>query len=310
MRELVANQLPAGVAASPDDVEDLRLPVGRRRGAHRAPGDVAVDRVRRLRLRPQVDEQEVAALDEGALLGGGLVVGIGGVGVDADVGIALRPQAGTVEGLEDELLDVELADRRAGLQARADEREGLLDDAMQVNLGVAMTVELRRAPDRDEALHEIGGGNQLAAERTQQLGGSGVEARHRGELVVGAVLATQAAGTTHQLGDAVAIALPGEVGALAARQVIEHRRLELVDQLARLTGARDQVVVAAGDQLVARGQAEHVEADRVVVLEDEKEPAVEVGFGEGGLDLGNAIGEHARGLPNWRARCDGSGGAW
>jgi hypothetical protein len=72
--------------------------------------------------------------------------------------------------------------------------------------------------------------------------------------------------------------------------VIEHRRLQTVGELLRFAGPRHQVVAAAGDQTVLR-KAQQFQADRVVVLKDGEQPAVEVGLGKGLLDLGNTVCE-------------------
>ena len=79
---------------------------------------------------------------------------------------------------------------------------------------------------------------------------------------------------------------------MLARQMVEHAGLEAVDELPRLAFARHQVVAAAGDQLALAGKAQQVEPDGIVLLEAGEEPAVEAGLGQGGLDFGDAFGQH------------------
>jgi hypothetical protein len=162
--------------------------------------------------------------------------------------------------------------------------------------------ELLLAPGGGEALHQVGRGDQLGAGAAQQLGGAGVEARHRRDGRLRAVLggdpppaagrvAARAAGD--QAGHLFGVLAPGQVGPLLPRQVVEHRRLQPVDELGRRALARHQVVAAPRQQAVA-AEAEEVEADRVVGLEQREQPAVEVGLGQRLLDGGDTVGEHRR----------------
>jgi hypothetical protein len=172
-----------------------------------------------------------------------------------------------------------------------DEVERLAHDPVQVRVRASVALELDRSPDRGEALDEIRRRGELDAERGQQLGGAGVEPRAARQLVARTVLGGEPPAVAHQPLHLGAVLLPRPVVRLAARQVVEHRRLEVVDQAAGLALARHEVVAAARHQLAA-GQAEQVEADRIVALEGGEEPAVELGLAQGALDVGDAIGEH------------------
>ena len=93
--------------------------------------------------------------------------------------------------------------------------------------------------------------------------------------------------------DRGAMLLPGEVTGLAAGKPVEHARLELMHQLARLSYGRDQVVAAPSDEIVAN-ETQELEAHGIVVLETGEEPAVELVLLQGLLDGLDLLANHTR----------------
>ena len=211
--------------------------------------------------------------------------------VDADDRLGLGVQASLVESLEDEALHPVFVDGAIGSEMRGTSENASSAMRCRWTFGAAMSLELLRSPDRGEALREIGGRAELAAEGGQELGGAGVEARDAGDLVARAVLGGEPSAVAHQELQLLAMLLPGGVERLGAGKMIEHGGLERRDELSRLALARHDVVAAPGHQTLV-GEAEQVETDRIVRLEDGEEPAVELGLDEGGLNVGNSVGEH------------------
>ncbi len=216
VREAAAHQVPGGVAAAGHDVENLLLAVGGRGVADADPGDVRVDARGRLLLGPQVDEQEIALADGRGAVRPGLVMRIGAVGVDAHDGVRLGPQAGMVEGVQDEALDGVFVDLVALPQGVGHTIEGFEGDAVEVHVGAPVPGELLVAPGGGEALGEVGGRHQLDTRGPHQLGRAGVQARDRGKLVVGAVLGRQPGEAGDQLRQFLPVFLPGEVAPISS----------------------------------------------------------------------------------------------
>ena len=125
--------------------------------------------------------------------GAGLIVRIGAVRVDADDGRRLRPDAAALEAFEQEALHRVLVDRAAAAQPVADPLERLVHQLVERGAGAAVAGELLVGPGGGEALHQLGGRNELDAGVAQQVGGAGVEARHGGDLIQRAVLRGRAA---------------------------------------------------------------------------------------------------------------------
>ena len=94
------------VAGGADYVEYLLLAGGGLAADDAGPGDVVKDAGGLGRAGPDVDEEEVAVADGGGVGGGGLVVGVGGVGVDADVGAVVEGEAFAAHGFSQPDLEV------------------------------------------------------------------------------------------------------------------------------------------------------------------------------------------------------------
>ena len=75
-----------GIARMADGRKDESAPSLRFAADDAGPGDVVKDAAGLVETAPDIDEEEVAFADGRGVLGGGLVVLVGGVGVDADVG--------------------------------------------------------------------------------------------------------------------------------------------------------------------------------------------------------------------------------
>ncbi len=230
------------------------------------------------------------------MAGARLVVWIGAVGVDADDRVRLGPQAGDLEGVHDEALDGVLVDLVAAPEKVGHAVERLEDDPVQVDVGAAVTGELLRSPGGDELLRQVGGGDHLDAGRAQQLEGAGVQARDGGQLVVRAVLGGEPGESGDQLRHPLAVPLPGVVDGLLAGQMVQHARLDGVDELPGLPFPGHQVVAAAADQLALAREAQEGHPERIVLLEAGEEPAVEAGLGQRGLDFRNLLSQHRTSL--------------
>ena len=96
------------------------------------PGDVVEDAVGLVDATPDIDQQEVAFLDFGGVVGGGLVVRVGAVGVDADVGAVFPDEICALHAVAEPLHHVEFGDfaglALGGTQAAADFLPGFFED--------------------------------------------------------------------------------------------------------------------------------------------------------------------------------------
>ena len=87
-----------GVAGGADYFKDVLLAGGGLAAYDAGPGDVIKDAGGLVETGPDVDEEEVAVADGVGLGGGGLVVGVRRVGVDADVGAIVEGEACAAHG--------------------------------------------------------------------------------------------------------------------------------------------------------------------------------------------------------------------
>ena len=98
------------VARIADDFEDELLAFGRFAADYAGPGDVVEDAVGIIDAAPDIDEEEVTLLDLGGVVGGGLVVRVGAVGVDADVGTVFPDEICALHALAQPLHHIEFGD--------------------------------------------------------------------------------------------------------------------------------------------------------------------------------------------------------
>jgi len=96
------------VASRANDLEDLLVAVRNRGVEETGPGDIPVDGPRQSPLRPDVEQEEVAAADGSSILAVGHVVRVGAVRVDRHDRTVRRDQAAAAILVPDELLDREL----------------------------------------------------------------------------------------------------------------------------------------------------------------------------------------------------------
>ena len=99
-----------GVAGFANGGEDLLFEGGGFAADYSGPGDVVEGAVGDVFASPDVDEEEVAVADGQAAFGGGLVVGVGAVGSDADVGSVFPDEVFAAHGFGEPLDEVEFGD--------------------------------------------------------------------------------------------------------------------------------------------------------------------------------------------------------
>ncbi len=178
---------------------------------------------------------------------------------------------------------VELGERRAGAGTAADELEGLVDDVVEGALGGEMGVDLGLGEDGLEEGDEVGGADDLFAERAEELDGAGVDHGDIHDGVVGGVLHGDAGeGSEHGVETTLEL-LPGGVDAFGAGEVVELAGFDAMDELAGLAFGGDDVVPAAADE-AGSGKAEDGGSNGIAVVMVVKEPGVEAGGAKGRLD--------------------------
>jgi hypothetical protein len=124
-------------------------------------------------------------------------VGVGAVGVGADVGAVLPDQAFAAHGFAEPLHHVEFGEARrccrrwgAGAGHLA---PGLGEDGVDGLLRDAVAGDLLRGQDRFKLADEVGGADDLLAEAAQEFDGAGVDHGDVHDGVVGGVLHGDAA---------------------------------------------------------------------------------------------------------------------
>src|SRR5215204_2893701 len=276
-----ADGLGGGVAGLTHDVEDLDVLVGHRLANIADPGLVGDDGAGPLQLFRDVEEDEVAAADGRAALGGREVVRVGRVRADRDIAAARRhPLVGEAAG--DEVLDVVLGRRLVRADAAGDLGEALHDDLVKLVSGLAVRGELLGRERGLELLDEVGAGDDVdGGHRADELDGAGVHARDVGDVVVGRVLhgdlleyhplVLEAAGGERVAQRSVKL-LPTPVDDFAAGQRVEAVALDGVDDADGL--ADDGHVVEPAARGDTRGrQAQDAVGERVAAAEVVEEPA-------------------------------------
>ena len=183
--------------------------------------------------------------------------------------------------------------RKAGARAKvaADLKPCLGENGVDGLLGDGVARDLLPGEHGLKLADEVGGADHLLAEGTEKVDGAGIDHGDVHDVVVGGELHGHALGAgEHGLESGVKL-LPTGIGRLAAGEGIEAGFLDAVDELARFARGGDEVVPAARD-VGLWVEAEDVSGDGVAMVVIVKQPAVEVGFAEGGLDGFEVHGGH------------------
>jgi hypothetical protein len=272
-----------GVAGVANGGEDELLALGGLAVHHAGPGDVVEDGVGLGgELAPDIDEDEVAGADGAGGFGRGLVVGVGGVGADGDVGAMLPGEAVGAHGGLEVLDHGDLAGAR-GAGAAADLYEGFGEEGVDAATGFKVGFELLVGEDGFKLADEIGGGDDLFVEGPDQLDGACVGHGDVHDGVARTVLHGEGFGSGEHRIEARLKFLPRGVAVELSGEAVEASGLDAVGEFLRGSGRGDEVKPAAGDVAVGR-EAEDAEAEWVAIVMVVEEPAVEVGVAQGGLD--------------------------
>jgi hypothetical protein len=284
-----------GVAGIADSVEDEVLAVGGFAVDDAGPGDVVPDGLGVVgELGPDVDEDEVAAADGFGGGAGGLVVGVGGVGADGDVGAVLGDHASLCDSALEEFDDGEFVSAAVGADAGADLAPAFGEDVVEAALGFVVGGDLGFGEDGFEVADQVGGRDDVFFEGAEEFYCARVDERDVHDGVARGVLhGDLCRAGEHGLEFGFEL-LPGGVFGFGAGEEVEFVGLDAVDEFLRLALGGDEVVPAAGD--VAAGDSQDAVGEVVAVVVVVEEPAVEIIFAEGGLDGGEVHGGGASGL--------------
>ena len=142
--------------------------------------------------RPDVDEHKIAFADGRGALGGRLIVRVGAVGVDANVGSVLPDQPFAAHGLAEPLHVIEFVIRAGAASAGAQTAANLLpafgENGVDGPLRDAVAGDLLVAEHRFKLAHQVGGADNLLAQPAQKLHRARIHHRDVHDGVVGRVL--------------------------------------------------------------------------------------------------------------------------
>ena len=136
--------------------------------------------------------------------------------------------------VQDHLLHLGLAARRLLAHLLGDEAERDVVGGARVLGRFQVHRPLLVVPARLEQLDQIARRHDLDAERSHQLDRAGIDARDIGIGVARHVFHGHPLGALHRAPHAGFEFLPAQIDSLRAGHMIERRRLDAVDQLARL----------------------------------------------------------------------------
>src|ERR1019366_4928185 len=240
-----------GVAGVADGFEDELLFGAGLAADDAGPGDVVVDGFWRVDTRPDVDEEEVAFADGGGVVGGGLVVGVRTVGIDADVGAVFPDETSAAHGFAEPLDVVELGVGCGAALRRAEAASDLLpsfgEEGVDGLLCDGMGGDLVGGEDGFELADEVGGADDVLAEGAEEIDGTGIDHGDVHDVVVGRVLHGDLFLVLEEILDACMQFLPTGVEAFGAGERVETALLDAVHQLARVARGGDEVIPAARD---------------------------------------------------------------
>src|ERR1017187_10396072 len=218
------------------------------------------------------------------MFGGRLIVRVGAVGVDADVGAVVPNQAFVAHGRTQPLHVVELgvwASARA--HSAANHSPALGQNRVDGPLRDPVAGDLFFTQDRLKNADKVSRTYNPLAQPAQKLDRAGVHHRDVHDVIVGRVLHGQRARSRQHRLQAGGQFLPTGVESLGARQRVQPALFYSMHQLARLARGGHKVVPAGRDVRLLV-QAQNVRGDGVAVMMVVKEPAVKVGFADGGLN--------------------------
>ena len=130
---------------------------------------------------------------------------------------------------------------------------------------------------------QVGGTDDLLAEGAKEFDGSRVDHGDVHDGVARGILHGQAVRAGEHGVERGGQLLPAGVDGLWCREGVEAAGFDAMDELARLTDSRDEVIPAAGDVGV-RIEAKDACSDGIAVVMIVKEPAVEGGGAKSGLN--------------------------
>lgn len=204
---------PGDVVVDAGDRDFIGLALLRRGFTRRALGWV-------VEAAPDVDEEKVAVFDLSTVLGGGVVMRIRRVLVDADVRAVLPGDALRAHLVAEPFFEVVLgeggAGGRLGIETAADFKPGFGDDAVNNDAGLVVGLLLGFGEDGFELADQICRADDLFADGAQVLDGAGIDHGDVDDGVVGGVLHGDAVRSAQDGCDSGGELLPTGVGTLLA----------------------------------------------------------------------------------------------
>ena len=300
------HQVYRGVAAIPRRRESPGVFVRHRRAREADPGDVSKHRARMPQLAPEVEQQHLVGTNRPMRLPGRVVVRVSGVLLGRDVGGIARGQPFRVHPRHHGLLHVELGQGDAGRQALAHERKRLILDPIEGVGRGPVRGQGFGGPEGLESLHQVARRHHFDAEVAHRLDRAGVYPGDVGDVVAGRVFHRHFFHALQQSAQAIFEPVAARIRRLLTRQAVQIVALDGVNEAARFTFRRNEVVPPAGGHLPGGRQPREPSGDRVRALEVVQQPAVETLVCKGALHLGdrqrhkdeyNAAAEHV-----WTAR--------
>src|SRR5205807_2090928 len=251
-RNRVLNEANSGVARGLHNGKYSGVLLRHRATQEANPGDVVIDAAGRLRLAPDVEQEQVALANRRRAVRFGLIVRVAAVWSDRDHGSVLHHNGMCAKLFEDPLLQIVFAQRDLIAHLPRRMSEGILRDAVDHAPGGKMRLKLRRRPTGLELLHQVGRALHFAAQATHQLHGSGVHHRNVRDSVARRILHGNCFRAAEQPRQVLAQLVLGGVDQLLPGQAIERARFDAVDELARLALRRDQIKPAARGHAIGR----------------------------------------------------------
>ena len=236
---------------------------------------------------PEIEQQHLVGTNGAMRLARRVVVGISGVLLGRDVGGIAGGQPFRVHPRHHRLLHVELGQRDAGRQALPDERKRLILDPIQGVGRGPVRGQRFGGPQRLEPLHQVARRHHLDAEVAHRLDRAGVDPGDVGDVVAGRVFHRHSLHALQQSAQAIFEPVAARIRLLLAGQAVQIVTLDGVDEAARFTRRRNEVVPPAGGHLLAGRQPRQPRRDRIRALEVVQKPAVETLVCKGALHLGD-----------------------
>ena len=209
--ESLVAAIESGVTCPPHDVEDLE-DFRRRFGTNEgAPGNVRIDRPRRALLRPDVEEEEITRIHRRRFSRRNFEVRISRMLVDRKNRRVIGYKVVRFEVADREVQEASLADAAAGAKICCDKSEDLVDERAKVTGRPPVPLQLHFVEGRLEVLNKVRVGDDVDAERADQLHRPCVDSRHRRNVAPRRILQGDSLTAVSRRPQTIVKGAPGEV---------------------------------------------------------------------------------------------------